>query len=428
MLQSVLRPVSLPGSFIGQPAPCDFFDAQGRLLLRSGAHISEKTCRASAVKGKRRLFCDSVSAHKIWPVDPIGQIRQVIRALHNLEQRVVAGDYPPPAVFYGLVKTLYQNWCLDADACIGYMRVVRSGYPAVEHVVLSAFFAAELASQSGMGSQDIGCVMGAALTMNLGSLALHTQLHQCCHALDDDQRAALRAHPARAAALLTQIGDFPQAWREAVLQHHENLDGSGYPLQLQRSAISVFGRILRVADILTARLQGRRSRSPQYWNLRKASSLAQLVEHVFGDDLGSSIDISLARMLMSRLGIFSPGSIVRLNNGEFAVISRRGQTPESMPYEAISFACGGQKSTAIRPRMRRIGTRAYRIQGYAHDDLPRLPACDWSSIWGYQSSDAKAKQQVAAATKKVLGGVIKMRRGARSNPQKIARLASAQYG
>nr|MBL8457096.1 hypothetical protein [Zoogloeaceae bacterium] len=40
MLDSILRPVAVPPGLLGQPAPCDFFDVRGTLLLREGATIN----------------------------------------------------------------------------------------------------------------------------------------------------------------------------------------------------------------------------------------------------------------------------------------------------------------------------------------------------------------------------------------------------
>lgn len=403
MLELILRPVVLPNHLAGQPAPCDFFDVRGRLLLRSGSEISEQTCRFSRMGECRRLFCHAEHAERLWPVDPIGQIAQVLQALVNVEQRVVRGDRVPAEVFFGLTKTLLSNWRIDPDACLGYARMLRGEHPTAEHAILTALFAAELATASGLVADEIANVTGAALTMNLGSFALHDMLARRVGAPSHEEREEIHAHPIRAAALLVRLGEFPQAWREAVLQHHENIDGSGYPMGLSGGEISLFGRILRAADILSARLRGRRGRSPQYWNLKQAENVSKLIHHIYGRDLGRRVDVTLARLLIQRIGVFSPGSLVRLNNGEFAVVTRRVGGAEELPDEVISFAFTRGEHGAIRPQPRRVGGRAWRILGFAHDDQPSLPECDWPVLWGYRGrsaaqvrNDQREKQRWAA--------------------------------
>ena len=399
MLEHILRPVALPNHLIGKPAPCDFFDVRGRLLLRRGSEISEQTCRVSRAGESRRLFCDAENAERLWPVDPIGQIDQILQALVNVERRVVRGDSVPAGVFFGLTKTLLNNWRVDADACLGYARMLRGEHPTAEHALLAALFAAELASASGLSADEIANLTGAALTMNLGSFALHDMLAQRIGAPSHEEREAIHAHPVRAAALLVRLGEFPQAWREAVLQHHENIDGSGYPMSLSGGEISLFGRILRTVDIFSARLRGRRGRSPQYWNMKQAESVSKLITHIFGRDLGRRVDITLARLLIQRIGVFSPGSLVRLNNGEFAIVTRRVGNPEEAPEEVISFAFARGENGAIRPQPRRIGGRGWRILGFAHDDQPSLPECDWPVLWGYRGRSATASARSEAREK-----------------------------
>lgn len=377
---SILRPVAVPPHLVGRPAPCDFFDARGTLLLRAGAPIAAQA--AASVPQARRFYCRAAHAEQIAPSDPVGALRSVGEALSMLDELIGTRQVLTRVEFFELAETLYHSWQADADACIGFARLARFDRPSVCHSVLTALFAAELASANGLPSRDVMHLVGAALTMNLGSLRLHDEMHALAGEPDEFAREALAYHPARAVRLLERIGGFPEDWLDAVAQHHENVDGSGYPLGLQRAEISLGGRILRVADVLAARFLGRRARAPQYWNLSQARDLRRLMEHVFARDL-DKLDQTLARLLMARLGIFPPGSIVRLNNGELAVVSRRTSPPGEMPHEVLAFVGANGRPLEV-PRMRRIGPRDCRIQGYAHDDLPRLPAFEWLSLWGYR--------------------------------------------
>ncbi len=61
----------------------------------------------------------------------------------------------------------------------------------------------------------------------------------------------LKEHPATAHAILRSI-DFPWPVRDIVLQHHELLDGTGYPDGLTKDDILLEARILAVADVVEA--------------------------------------------------------------------------------------------------------------------------------------------------------------------------------
>jgi hypothetical protein len=126
---------------------------------------------------------------------------------------------------------------------------------------------------------------------------------------------------------------------------------------------------------------GRRKRASRAWSLQQARDAQRLIRHVFGLDL-EKLDQPLVRLLMARLGAFPPGSLVRLDNGELAVVGRRQSGAQAMPNEVLAFL-GANGRLFETLRVRRIGLRECRIQGYVHDELSRLPAFDWQRIWGY---------------------------------------------
>lgn len=379
MLDSILRPVSVPPGLLGQSAPCDFFDVRGTLLLREGATINHSI--GATMPESRRLYCRASQAPRVSSSHPMRTLRDVGEALSMLDELLIAGRMVESEAFFALAEETVAAWMLDPDACIGFARMVPFDRPSVCHAVMTALFAAEMGSANGLPRVEIVDLVGAALTMNLGSMRLHDDMFALGGVPDQDSRDALAVHPAHAERLLTRMGGFPERWRLAVAQHHENLDGSGYPLGLMRGEIILQGRMLRVADVLAARLRGRKRRAPQYWSIHQARDPGRLIQHVFGADL-ERLDQTLVRLLMGRLGSFPPGSVVRLSNGEMAIISRRANDANGMPREVLAFldANGRPQDT---PRARKIGPRDCRIQGYAHDDQPRLPAYDWQPLWGY---------------------------------------------
>jgi HD-GYP domain-containing protein (c-di-GMP phosphodiesterase class II) len=378
MLDPTYRPVALPAHWAGHPAPCDFFDAGGRLLLKAG---SPMVIRNDYSLNSNRVFCAAMEAHRLSPNDPISQLHGVGARLSDLSERAVRGNYVDAVEFFELAQTLFDLWAMDADACIGYVRLVMFDRASVCHAILTALFSAELASANGLQRHAVVNAMGAALTMNLSSMALHDEMFELAGGVSEDVREEIQAHPSDALRLLEWVGGFPQDWLDAVAHHHENVDGSGYPYGLKRANITLSGRILRIADTLAARLLGRRKRASRAWSLQQARDAQRLIRHVFGLDL-EKLDQPLVRLLMARLGAFPPGSLVRLDNGELAVVSRRQAGAQAMPHEVLAFL-GANGRLFETLRIRRIGLRECRIQGYVHDELSRLPAFDWQRVWGY---------------------------------------------
>jgi hypothetical protein len=383
----ILRAVTLSPAHIGTIAPCGFFDGNGSLLLHEGALISENIQKKL---GNRRLFCNAQQATALLTDDPLRSLAAVGRKLSEADAALGMDGSFSANMFEELAETLYSSWQFDPDACIGFMRVASPSTPSVCQSILAALFVAELGTAHTFTRHEVTDLIGAALTMNLGSMALHDEMAELAGPLPHSFRSQLTKHPSQAAEILMGAG-VPKAWSRAVLQHHENLNGSGYPNGLVRGNISLEARMLRLVDIFAARQRVRRGRGPQYWSMTRARDLPGLTEQIFGADL-DGLDISLARLLMGRLGLFPPGSIVRLSNGEMAIVSRRSydlvRGTTLIPREAWSFLNADGQPYPI-PCARRIvhaGSRDCRILGYAHDDLPRLPAYDWPVVWGYGGS------------------------------------------
>ncbi|MGL5092465.1 MAG: HD-GYP domain-containing protein [Aeromonas sobria] len=91
----------------------------------------------------------------------------------------------------------------------------------------------------------------AAMVHNIGLLQTPTEIITRPRELRPLEFELIKQHPQAGHDILTQI-DFPWPIATIVLQHHENLDGSGYPMGLTGNAITLEARIIRVADSLIA--------------------------------------------------------------------------------------------------------------------------------------------------------------------------------
>lgn len=379
LLHLLFRPVVLPPDLIGHPTPCDIFSARGTLLLKTGSMISP---RAHHPMQAQRIFCQAEQAHHISALDPINELKQVSLALSNIAERAAHCAIVTPSELIALARQVLEAWFFDADACLGYARLSQYGSPSTCHVIHTALLAAELARANGLNDDLIESVVGAALTMNLAKQSLHDEMFNLDRVPSAEMKREMRTHPAASALLLQQIGLGNEDWINAVTAHHENIDGSGYPAGLRGTAISLPARIVRVADTLAARLTGRKVRAPRHWNLHHArGDINHLVAHVFGADL-KRLDSPLCHKLLRVLNRFPPGSLVRLNNNELAVITRR-QSDKTLPPRTVFAVSDTHGKPLLTPCVRHIIPRRCEIRAYAHDALPKLSNVDWQKAWGY---------------------------------------------
>ncbi len=149
----------------------------------------------------------------------------------------------------------------------------------------------------------------AALTMNMTIVELQGQMAAQDGPLKDKQRAAIHAHPTDTVMALEGLGITDTDGMEAIAQHHERTDGTGYPKAL--TEVCEMAVSLRVADVFMAKI------SPRL--LRAALSPQEAIRQLYQEDRGGPVSTAVIK----EIGIFPPGDYVRLASGECAVVVRR---------------------------------------------------------------------------------------------------------
>jgi putative nucleotidyltransferase with HDIG domain len=90
------------------------------------------------------------------------------------------------------------------------------------------------------------------LLHDMGKLRVPEEILGKPGALDEAEFAAIKRHPEDGARLLAELGGFPEPVLDLVLDHHERLDGAGYPRGLGAAQIGLATRILTVCDVFDA--------------------------------------------------------------------------------------------------------------------------------------------------------------------------------
>lgn len=119
------------------------------------------------------------------------------------------------------------------------------------HQKAVADIAVAIATELHVSADDIETIDLAARIHDLGKVAVPAELLSRPGRLRDAEMDLVRTHAQAGSDILEHV-DFPAGVREIVLQHHERLDGSGYPQGLRGEQISIGARIVAVADVLEA--------------------------------------------------------------------------------------------------------------------------------------------------------------------------------
>lgn len=121
-----------------------------------------------------------------------------------------------------------------------------------EHTRRVALLAVEIGEQLGLSRTRLRSLAMGGLLHDIGKLSVPDAILQKPGPLDEDEFAVIKLHPERGRELLNELGGFDESVMRLVLDHHERLDGSGYPRGVRAAELDLETRILAVCDVYDA--------------------------------------------------------------------------------------------------------------------------------------------------------------------------------
>jgi len=359
-----------------QPLAWRVFDNDGRMVLAAGRSFqSADQVEAVLCRGLfREPTEDELNAGAVLGfgsvLNPFELVEEGTAALDAGLRSVIAADGKPvDAWITPLLDRILELSNSHADAVIGSLLLVDSRPYSLAHPWMCATLCDLIAQSIEMPTDERRSLVAAALTSNVGMFKIQDCLADQQAPLSEEQRRIVHLHPIVSAKLLMAAGVADQRWLQITLCHHERLDGSGYPRKLAGSAIGKGAKLLGLADIYAAMLLPRAYRD----GLHAKKALLEIFTQ-----RGSQIDAELAGVFIKEVGIYPPGVLVKLENGETGVVVRRNPLHPGKPM--VSSLRNIMGKAFQRPLLRDTGAaKAYAVASVLpRQELPfGLPA-----IWG----------------------------------------------
>lgn len=375
------RRISMQDMVLGEPLQWDVYDTTGHLLLSRGHVIDNSHQMESLVE--RGLFID-LPQHKTEPsnmdmaqVHELPSVLRFINLAHKRLEGLLFGlltETDAQVKILEVAKTVIYATNLNPDiavACILLNQSV-SSY-AGRHSMDTAVLALLVAQALKKSADEIAIIVAAALTMNIGMLRQHDHFQDKQEPLTEKEIELIKKHSEESVNLLKQAGISNPDWLTYVLQHHENEDGSGYPYGLSGQNIAQNAKIISLADRYCARVTGRKYRQP----LLPPAVLRGL----FVED-SKTIDTHLAPYFIHELGMYPPGTYVRLHNGEIGVVTRKGKQASAPVVHALVGPRGAPLSFPIQ---RDTAKELFAIREALHPEQADV-RFNMQQLWGKEAS------------------------------------------
>ena len=260
----------------------DILSDRGILIAQSGAELNKKTyenlMKFKLLKPLEDSIAISNQLNAKLIYDRIIQLVRMDPWLRSINDKL--GN-----------KAILQRSCLNVEKYSLLMQkltVLSMEMPDVfDQAVLSAYLCHICGIVDDMSQQETNEYFLAGLSHDIGFLHIDQKILQKQETLTGEEWRTIQSHTVIGYEILKRIDKFPKRVSRAVLEHHENLDGTGYPRAKTAHDLSPLGQVVNLVDNVIA-IYNKRFK-PVNRSLRDIIPIIQVNMHSYFPDAVSAI-------------------------------------------------------------------------------------------------------------------------------------------
>ncbi len=297
---------------IGSQVPYPVYNKSGRLLFAKNKTLVNDSQRLHLLRDGLFLIEFPDSEDSVQSL--VSHLK--IHLSNAFELLETQSHEPFIRCIYQLALDIQHHCAQTPDAVLG---AAHSDYDSeywLIHPIHCAVMCEIVASSISMPVPDKLSLLCAALTQNISFYQEQQSLHTKDAGLSDEEEERVRTHPMRSYQMLIEAGVNDNFWLDAVRNHHERIDGSGYPFHLKEFLVSTPSKIIAIADIYAAA-----TRSRAY---REELLSRDAMQEIF-NERGKSVCEHLTKSFVAQISIYPPGTYVKLVNKEIGIVKVRGE-------------------------------------------------------------------------------------------------------
>ncbi|WP_411348602.1 HD-GYP domain-containing protein [Paenibacillus sp. WLX2291] len=334
----VLTPVSelKPGTRLNN----DVFTEKGNLLLPKGKMLLPRDLTVlqafliEAIDNERPappaatdtpLILESTTIKRPERVSFEQSYTSMVHMIKQCFQSALAQDIPVYKLRTGLEQLISHS--RHYNILTFYPAQMKQDEYIYHNALLTSLTSYRIAKWMGVPENEGMQVALAGLFHDIGNIRVDPDILYKPSRLEPSELDEMRRHTLYGYEILKKVTGINEGVRLAALQHHEKVDGSGYPLRLDHTRIHVYARIVAVADIFHAMTLSK--------NYRKAQSPYLVLEQLESESFGK-LDPAVVTTFIRKVTQFHNGTSVRLSNGAIGKIVFSDRDHPTRPMVAVN--------------------------------------------------------------------------------------------
>lgn len=264
-----------------------------------------------------------------------GEIERAAQVIQLAMTKVTAmfeqarlGKPAPAAGCFAVVDAVSDSLERHPSALLSLARLKTKDAYTCMHAVAVCGLMISLARQLGMGHEHVRKAGLAGLLLDIGKASVPREIVDKPGKLTLRESAVMQLHAQKGSDLLRESGPALAGVLDVCLHHHEKFDGSGYPDRLAGEQISLLARMAAVCDVYDAITSTRPHQAAS-----DPSEALQLMAQWTGH-----FDPSIFRALVSCMGAYPTGTLVRMQSGRLGVVVEQSATSPLRPKVRLFFS------------------------------------------------------------------------------------------
>jgi len=330
-----LRQISLTELIPGMILARSILSSKGQVLLVAGVTLTEEYIRKLKNLNLDVVFIKDEKYADITIPEYLSMETQQ-RALSILTatmEKVNKGENFSVDAVSSVASDIVEELVTQADVAIHLTGIAIYDDCTLAHSLNCSIYSALLARSCGFTIPQIKVITCGALLHDMGKIEIDKKILNKPGSLTNDEFAVMKQHTALGFKLLTKKRlEISSLVAHMAWQHHEKIDGSGYPRGLQGEQILSYARLLSITDVyeaITAHRPYRKAMEPED------------AYNIILSGLGTSFDEKFGQIFLSKIALYTPGTEIFLNTGERAiVVSVPVNNPQRPMIRLISYPDG----------------------------------------------------------------------------------------
>ena len=299
----------IPGSRLAK----SLYGSQGMVLLREQNELTEGILNRLKTLGYTGVYIEDEMSDGIFVEDVVDE-RLRLETASRLES--IINKNGNIAEMQPFISEIIDSIIVNKDVVINMNRLLGHHEYTYLHCVNVAILSVSIGVKLKLKREILIQLGTAGVLHDIGKKYTPLEILNKKGKLTDEEYEIIQRHPEQGYEMLANAFELSSAAKVGILQHHERCNGTGYPRGLKRSEITMFGRIVAVADTYDAMTTER--------SYHAASSPSETVEFLMGD--GNQLyDFEIIEYFIKCIAVYPVGNCVELSDGTKAIVLQNYQ-------------------------------------------------------------------------------------------------------